>query len=73
MTHYNVENEVLSTVYGFAGFYAWYRDTKIGSIAFVLYDTETQESRTVGVRPSPILRDTRGSGLILISIAVWGH
>ncbi|KAM5532449.1 hypothetical protein V8D89_013865 [Ganoderma adspersum] len=42
------ENEVLAAVYGYAGFYAWYRGNKVGSIAFVIFDTETKESRTVG-------------------------
>ncbi|KAM5532448.1 hypothetical protein V8D89_013864 [Ganoderma adspersum] len=42
------ENEVLAAVYGRAGYYSYYERTLVGSIAFVIFDTKTEESRTAG-------------------------
>ena len=73
MTLGDAENEVLATVYGYAGLYAWYRSDKVGSIAFVIFNTETKKSRTVGVSPSSTLGNTRGFALMFIAIAVRRH
>ena len=45
----NTENEVLSAVYGREGYHPYYKRNLVTNIAFVIFDTNTEKSRTAGV------------------------
>ena len=44
-------HEVLAAVYGREGYITTYKRSMINNIAFVIFDTSTEKSRTVGVSP----------------------
>ena len=46
-------NEVLAAVYGREGYMPYYKRNMVTSVSFVVFDTKTEKSRTVGVSPRP--------------------
>ena len=46
-------NEVLAAVYGREGYMPYYKRNMVTSVSFVVFDTNTEKSRTVGVSPHP--------------------
>ena len=46
-------HEVLAAVYGREGYITTYKRNMVNNIAFVIFDTSTEKSRTVGVSPHP--------------------
>lgn len=51
----HTENEILASVYGRSGYHSYYGRNLVTSIAFVVFNTETEESRTAGVSLGPAL------------------